>query len=204
MKVVNGAVVSYFRWGSIVGAPLGALMTFMLFVFMSSLIWTEYPGPDVPTVKINENILMPKIEDPTKPIIDELEPIVLPPEELINQEWTDDTTGESYSLAIDLGEIAASESEISTDFALVQLKPEFKALPVYPTRAISRGIEGYVKVQFELSVNGEPFNILIIEAQPEGFFERSAKKAVAKWRYDPNAVRGSRTIVEKIEYKITE
>jgi len=55
--------------------------------------------------------------------------------------------------------------------------------PEYPNRAIQRKIEGFVVVGFSVSAAGEVFDAYIREAEPKGVFERSALKAISKFKY---------------------
>lgn len=59
--------------------------------------------------------------------------------------------------------------------------------PSYPRRALVRGIEGRVTVGFDVNASGETENISVAEAEPSGYFEKAAMKAVAKFRYMPLA-----------------
>ena len=65
-----------------------------------------------------------------------------------------------------------------------EIMPLYKTEPVYPQTALMRGIEGYVKLKFDIDPKGRVFNIRIIEAYPARIFNRSAKKAVASWKFE--------------------
>lgn len=53
----------------------------------------------------------------------------------------------------------------------------------YPTRARSMGIEGRVRVQFDISSSGTLFNIRILSENPTGVFTDAVIKDMARWRY---------------------
>jgi TonB family protein len=57
--------------------------------------------------------------------------------------------------------------------------------PDYPSRAVRRRIEGFVKLRGFVSANGAVTNIEIEESHPAGIFDRSAKKAWSQWQYCP-------------------
>ncbi len=57
--------------------------------------------------------------------------------------------------------------------------------PQYPDTARTRGIEGWVDVQFLVNVDGSVSEAAIVGAQPVGVFEQSALEAVRHWRYQP-------------------
>jgi periplasmic protein TonB len=63
--------------------------------------------------------------------------------------------------------------------------PRIRINPLYPPDAARDGIEGYVTFSFDISELGRPTNIKIIDAKPRGRFERSARRALRKWKYDP-------------------
>lgn len=60
-----------------------------------------------------------------------------------------------------------------------------RASPRYPSRALSKDQEGWVEVQFNVSIKGEPVNILVSAAEPAGVFDTAALRAVKKWRFSP-------------------
>lgn len=70
----------------------------------------------------------------------------------------------------------------SIDDLLVTLKP-----PKYPKNAVRKGIEGYTKIEFDLSAAGEPVNIQVIEAYPSDIFNNAAVAAFSGWRYKAKA-----------------
>lgn len=65
-----------------------------------------------------------------------------------------------------------------------------RVLPRYPNRALSRGIEGWVLLEFTISPIGQAMNPIVIDADPPGIFDRSAINAVKKWKYRPKTEEG--------------
>ncbi len=65
------------------------------------------------------------------------------------------------------------------------IMPLVRVAPQYPRKALSRGIEGWVQVEFTISKVGTVENPIVIDADPPGIFNRAALKAVAKWKYKP-------------------
>ncbi len=68
--------------------------------------------------------------------------------------------------------------------------PILKVAPTYPRRALARGIEGYVLVEFTVTRAGNVIDPRVIEAQPPGMFEQAALDAVKKFKYKPKVVNG--------------
>lgn len=62
--------------------------------------------------------------------------------------------------------------------------------PGYPARAESRGIEGWVDVQFTVTTTGATRDIVVTGASPEGAFDEAVLDAVSRWRYEPHLVSG--------------
>jgi protein TonB len=68
--------------------------------------------------------------------------------------------------------------------------PLVRINPDYPPRALSRGIEGYVIVQFTITATGMVKDVIVVRAEPEGIFEEAAVRAVSRWRYNPKVEEG--------------
>jgi protein TonB len=68
--------------------------------------------------------------------------------------------------------------------------PLVRVLPQYPPRAVSRGIEGWVVVEFTISAVGTVKDPVIIEAHPSSIFNRAMLRAIRKWKYRPKIVDG--------------
>ena len=68
--------------------------------------------------------------------------------------------------------------------------PLVRINPDYPPRAQTRGIEGYVIVQFTITATGTVKDAIVVEAQPRGMFDDAALKAIARWRYNPKVEAG--------------
>jgi protein TonB len=68
--------------------------------------------------------------------------------------------------------------------------PLVRINPDYPPRAQTRGIEGYVIVQFTITATGTVKDAIVVEAQPKGMFDDAALKAIARWRYTPKVDAG--------------
>jgi protein TonB len=63
--------------------------------------------------------------------------------------------------------------------------PQVRLDPDYPPQAKDRGIEGWVIVQFTVTREGRTKDIVIIDSQPKGIWDRNTIRAVANWRYQP-------------------
>jgi len=57
--------------------------------------------------------------------------------------------------------------------------------PVYPQDALSRGISGWVDLEFTVTPDGSVRNVVVLAAEPSGVFEEAARSALARSRYSP-------------------
>lgn len=83
--------------------------------------------------------------------------------------------------------------------------PIVRVEPIYPSRAMSRGIEGYVILEFTVLASGavDEESILVLEGDPEGMFDSAAIRAVRKWKYRPKVVAGKPVPQYGIRTKLT-
>ena len=86
--------------------------------------------------------------------------------------------------------------------------PIVKVQPIYPRRAQTRGIEGYVLLEFVVTATGAVRDPIVIEAKPPGIFDRAAINAALKFKYKPKVVNGEPIEVggvrNLIKFELTE
>ncbi|SMC39513.1 outer membrane transport energization protein TonB [Desulfocicer vacuolatum DSM 3385] len=70
------------------------------------------------------------------------------------------------------------------------LTPLAKIPPIYPMRAMRRGIEGWVTVRFLVNSRGRVEQVKVVEADPKGVFEKSVINCVSQWKFKPGTVEG--------------
>ena len=61
--------------------------------------------------------------------------------------------------------------------------PLVRVEPVYPPRLAMQGIEGYVRVVFNVTPQGRVSDIKILEARPHRVFNMTVIRALRKWKY---------------------
>ena len=81
--------------------------------------------------------------------------------------------------------------------------PIVKVAPIYPQRAIDRGIEGYVIVEFTVTKTGAVRDPKVVEYQPSPIFNKAALAAALKFKYKPRVVNGEPIEVHGVLNKIT-
>ena len=105
-------------------------------------------------------------------------------------------------LEIDIGLDIGGDIQIARELIpLVRIPPEF------PQRAAARGVEGYVILRFTVTETGSVADPEVLRANPPGFFELAAKRAVMRWKYQPQIRNGKPTRVltlTRITFQLAE
>ena len=87
--------------------------------------------------------------------------------------------------------------------------PIVKVAPIYPNRALTRGVEGFCVVQYTVTSLGTTKDPVIIESQcTSSLFHRASLNAALKFKYKPRIIDGESVEVpgvqNKFTYEITE
>lgn len=171
---------------------VGVVVTAILFYIMSTLIVTgrsalteDNIGRIVDFVRIKQDDVVQrnlrKVEKPEKP---KAPPPSQPKPQLDRLRVANQmNTGVSFNpnISVQATSLQAGEGDYL---------PIVKVQPVYPRRALSRGVEGYVIVEFMVTRLGTTQDIKVVEAKPEGYFERAAINAAQKFKYKPKVING--------------
>ncbi|NCF24231.1 MAG: TonB family protein [Gammaproteobacteria bacterium] len=80
--------------------------------------------------------------------------------------------------------------------------PIVRVAPVYPARALSRGLEGYVDMSFTVTTTGTVKDPVVMFST-SSLFERAAVRAVLKFKYKPRVVDGVPVEVPNVKTRIT-
>jgi len=100
------------------------------------------------------------------------------------------------SFSADYGVVKGSDNQI------IELARMNKLLPEYPRQAVRYGIEGSVKVQFNVDSFGAVLDPFVVESNPPGLFERASIKAVRKLIYQPPTFENEAVNVEGVQVDI--
>ncbi len=186
---------------------IGVIVTLSLLFVMHLLIATgkaaltkprDRAQLDFVRVRRNENL---NVEDftPEKPPKPPETPPETPPQDM------DNVDPEAPSI-----NIAAPEVNANTDIggpggmniAEGDYLPIVRVAPVYPARALSRGLEGYVDMEFTVTTTGTVKDPRVIFST-SSLFERAAERAVLKFKYKPRVVDGVPVEVPGVKTRIT-
>jgi len=183
---------------------LGAAVTSLVLLLMQSLIDADDGAVDdpppghtlsfVPRLEDEE----PKVEDrrPEQPP----KPDVPPPPP---RTATFDPVAVGGGFHMEAPQVATPTGPGGSTISDGEALPIVKVRPVYPQRAITRGIEGHVLVQFSIDELGRVVDARVLEAQPRGVFERAALQAVERFRYKPRVVNGEPIPVSGVQHRLT-
>lgn len=187
----------------------GLLITFMLYFGMNMLILTTgQEKDDAKSFKIIDTRIPPKqseldLKDRKPPKPKEPEKPPEPPkfDQLSSAKPSASATDMNFEF-----QGAKLDGGISFEAASDrEVLPIVRVEPMYPTRALSRGIEGYVILEFTVLASGavDEASVVILEGQPEGMFDSAAERAVKKWKYRPKVVNGQPVPQYGIRTKLT-
>lgn len=80
--------------------------------------------------------------------------------------------------------------------------PIVTVAPTYPRRMASRGIEGWVLLEFSVDQLGRVQNPQVLDAQPTSGFNKAAISAVSRYKYKPRVINGEATWVHGVQTRM--
>lgn len=197
----------------IIGVPIAAVVTFLLFMFMVRLIFTEEvtledAGEEL-RVSINEEVedVQVRQRDLTPDDVEQTNPPPPPPQ--IERQRAETPAEDLGTIVGDIPEFEAPSLGDTVSFSVSDrdAQPLVRIEPQYPPRAAERGTEGFCTVTFDVTPDGTPTNIRILECS-SSLFERASIRAVERWRYNPKIVDGqavARTgVVTRFDFELAE
>jgi protein TonB len=173
---------------------LAVIITFGLFAFMASLISSDSVNitPPLPPIII-EVAQVP--EDSKVSIIEKLklEPPT-PPEPMPKSDVTPVVANDAPTLTYQSAPVSLTGK--GTTFKHYEGRGDKEARPIvrvnpkYPVDAMRQGTEGWVKLAFDINKVGKVVNISVIDSQPKRIFDKAARQALTKWKYQAKSVDG--------------
>lgn len=188
--------------------PQAALVTSLLLILMVSLIEFADKGLDKEKRIRLPDILMPEvgvemqriIKKPEKPEIDET-----PPPDAPEQNF-DQVDGNAAVGAVGAPGKIKAKLDLNIGVGLQATDGEYlpivKVAPIYPRRALSRGIQGYVILQYTVTKQGTVKDPVVVEAQPKNIFNNVAIKSALRYKYKPRVIDGVPVEVKGVRTKI--
>lgn len=190
----------------IVAVLLATAITLSLFWVMQSLISQKQKGGEVANIgKLIDFVKLRQdssLETRQRKLPEKQEPEQAPPPPAIDMSSAEKPDAGAL-------EIGSPDMNVNVNLGGPQLGafqgdaeavPLVRVQPVYPERALSRGIEGWVDIGFTVTVTGSVKDEHVIDAEPSSIFNRAALKAVRKFKYKPKVVDGH--TVEQLNQRI--
>jgi len=198
----------------VIGVILAAAVTLSLFWVMQYLIATADRSLnkddtssmlDFVRIKRDESIQRRQLK-PKKPPPPEAAPPQPPTPQL------DDLNPNAEKIAISAVPVE-TDIEMTGGFSLGvgegDYLPIVKVAPIYPNRALTRGVEGFCVVQYTVTSLGTTKDPIVVESQcTSSLFHRASINAALKFKYKPRIIDGEAVEVpgvqNKFTYEITE
>lgn len=188
-----------------ISVSVGASVTFGLLFIMQLLIATGRNAiTDTQNFRLGDfvrvertEVIETKKEKPEKPPEPEVPPEMPSPDMANNFD-------NSMAVSVSAPSMDASMSVGGVGFGVSdgEYLPIVKVAPVYPSRALSRGLEGYVIVEFTVTRTGTVRDAIVVEST-SSLFERAATEAALKFKYKPRVIDGEAVEVPGVRNKIT-
>lgn len=188
---------------------IAGVVTFMLFLGMQALISSgegvmsePAKGSVLDFVRLKkEETVQKKERKPQKPPTPKEPP---PPMESPQMQSNDaNATANNFDFGANIDADVNLSGGLALETSDGEYLPIVKVAPVYPRRALSRGIEGYVIVEFIVTKQGTVRDPKVIKAEPESLFDRAAMDAALKFKYKPRVVNGEAVEVAGVQNKIS-
>lgn len=197
------------------GFIIGGSITFLLFIFMAFLISIkaeflgagEYIPIDISMVKPDDDVQTKK-----RPITKKPEPPKKPPppeKEKIQEDHklTQNLDFQMTNLNVNLkgdGPFLGAGGVMNDGDAIPLMITE----PSWPRKALMEGIEGFVRLCFTIMPDGKAAEVVVKDSNPRRLFDRTAQRAVYKWKFKPSVVDGvaveQKNMCYTMEFKLEE
>lgn len=175
--------------------PLAALVGASFTVAVFWLLWTMVSGPVETGTMVEARRIeftrmrqeteaesrtdeKPQLEEPPPP--PELPQMSFASSNVNNNVATLTPVVDARSALQGLSLSAGSDTDV---IPLVRIPPE------YPPRALSRELEGWVRVRFTITETGTVKDAIVVESS-SSVFDDAALRAIARWRYNPKVENG--------------
>ena len=183
---------------------LGTVATFGLLTLMRSVIADPMPAEDS---GIQGDLLeFVRLVEEREPVVDRRKPEPPPPPDEPPPPVRPDIIIDGPTIGREVGPpeptLGGGEGPLKSYVFDGEYLPIVRVAPIYPRRALTRGIEGYVLVEFVVTETGSVRNPVVLVSDPPGFFERAAVSAVLKYKYKPKVEDGRSVAVSGVRTRI--
>ncbi len=168
---------------------IAGCISFTLLVIMSKLIEQDLaPISEQPRISFTTSILQID-EKPIREIqrIKPKPPALVQPK-LVREAPRTTKNNNNVVTLISLPSTKIQKLSFNPDNFDKEPTPLVRVDPRYPVTAANQGIEGFVELIFNINKEGKVENIHILHSEPKRVFDKAAKDALRKWRYQPRIV----------------
>jgi len=188
---------------SVISVLTSSVVTVGLIYGMYALIKMDEPTlEDRKAVKIPDFVHVPKPEDlqTITPKPDRPDDIQAAPE-IPDVDVVPDKVDINSNLALGAVKVGINRDLKGFNSNDGEYLPIFRAPPIYPRRALERGLCGWVELTYTVTSSGGTSNP-VVTASSSSIFERAAKKAALKYKYKPRQVAGKPVDVPNVPIRI--
>lgn len=189
----------------VLAVALAAVVTFGLFFLMQLLIEGDGEVPEQEESATIGDITMPEEEievqreEPKPEQPDEIDEVPETPDVETDVDAPDGPSLSAGNVNMDANvDDGANLSQADSEYLPIVTVP-----PQYPNRALQRGIEGWCQVEFTVNENGGVEDPRVVDAEPEGIFDRSSLRAVQRFRFNPRTEDGEPVKTHNVQYVFT-
>jgi len=181
----------------LIGVPVAAVITFLLFTLMQILIFQDETPLDDEAEELRITIsdvaedIQVRQRDLTLDDVQQAEPPPPPPQ--IPRQAADAPSEDMRTTMGALPDFDAPNltgDQVNFDVSDRDAQPLVRIEPQYPPRAAERGLEGQCTVQFDVTPDGNPTHINILNCTST-LFQSATVRAVERWRYEPRIEGGN-------------
>lgn len=174
---------------------LASMATFGLFAFMAYLIHNDDINIDKPLSVVEVDVYQTEEQNTPEQIVRLLSEPPLPSKAIPQVVMVAEETQLGDSMGYTQTKIDLPATQISlTNMAMPRdqdARPIVRISPKYPMTASRDGIEGWVKLAFDINKLGAVVNVSIIESHPKRIFDKAAKQALKRWKYKAKSSNGA-------------
>lgn len=186
---------------------LGALATLALFLLMQRLIEAglgrgdeAVTGQVIEFVRVREDTETERKRRMPRKLAQEEPP---PPPDIDMARAPKPRNAELSTVSVNLDFGLEGGPGLGTAPSDADVMPLVRIEPTYPARAASRGIEGWVLLEFTITPAGTVRDPRVVDYEPSSIFNSAAIRAVKKWKYKPKIVDGAAVPREGVQVVLT-
>lgn len=199
----------------LLATPLAFMGVLTLFLGLGWII----QAPDADPGGRPERIALNWAQVEPEPEVETLQPPPPPPPEVAQPEAASQVEASATEVAaldsnfvidnpvpdVDMNLGSGDFPDLNPDLAQVSAAPVHREQPRYPRQALSRRIEGWVELAFEVDGEGrvQAETIRVLAAEPQGVFDRAARRAIARWRFATDELgRHGAELRQRLEFRL--